>query len=101
MDFAASAFFPDFGKLKDESFIYLENIDQNKFKFKSYILKSDTPVKSLTLEKADIDADGDIDIIAGNFAQSPGPIPEDSDQKLKSAKFGLIIFKNQLYQPKK
>ena len=76
-------------------------MDQNNFKYKSYILKSDTPVKSLTLEKADIDGDGDMDIIAGNFAQSPGAVPKDLDQKLKSAKYGLIIFKNQLYQPKK
>ncbi|HEY9003627.1 MAG TPA: VCBS repeat-containing protein [Mucilaginibacter sp.] len=101
IDFVATSFFPDFDKLTDESFIYLENIDQNNFKFKSYILKSDIPVKSLALEKADIDGDGDMDIIAGNFAQSPGPEPKDLDQKLKRAKFGLIIFKNQLYQPKK
>jgi hypothetical protein len=101
IDFAASAFFADLSKLTDESFVYLENIDQNKFKFKSYTLKSNVPVKSLTLEKADVDGDGDMDIIAGNFAQSPGPVPKELDQKLKSARFGLIIFKNQLYQPKK
>jgi hypothetical protein len=101
IDFAASSFFPDFTKLTDESFIYLENIDQDKFKFKSCILKSDVPVKSLTLEKADIDGDGDMDIIAGNFAQSPGAVPKELDEKWKSAKYGLMIFKNQLYQPKK
>jgi hypothetical protein len=87
--------------LIDESFIYLENIDQDKFSFKSYILKSDLPVKSLTLEKADIDGDGDMDIIAGNFAQSPGPVPKDLDTRWKSANYGLIIFKNQLYHPAK
>ena len=86
---------------EDESFIYLENIDPEKFTFKPYILKSDVPLKSLTLEKADIDGDGDMDIIAGNFAQSPGPVPLDLDKKWKSAKYGLTIFKNQLYQPKK
>jgi hypothetical protein len=101
VDFACSAFFPNFDKLIDESFIYLENIDQDKFSFKSYILKSDLPVKSLTLEKADIDGDGDMDIIAGNFAQSPGPVPKDLDTRWKSANYGLIIFKNQLYHPAK
>ena len=101
IDFAASAFFPDFGKLVNESFVYLENIDQNKFAFKPYILKSDVPLKSLTLEKADIDGDGDMDIIAGNFAQSPGAVPPDLDHKWKGAKYGITIFKNQLYQPKK
>lgn len=101
IDFACSAFFPEFGKLVNESFIYLENVDQANFKFKSYILQSDIPLKSLTLEKADIDGDGDMDIIAGNFAQSPGPVPADLDKKLKTANYGLVIFKNQLYQPKK
>ena len=96
IDFAASAFFPDFGQLLDESFIYLENTDAAKFTFKPYILKSAVPLKSLTLIKADIDNDGDMDIIAGNFAQSPGPVPKDLDLKWKTAKYGLTIFRNQL-----
>jgi hypothetical protein len=99
IDFACSAFFPQFGKLVDESFVYLENTDQGKFTFKPYILQSDVPLKSLTLEKADIDGDGDMDIVAGNFAQTPGPVPKYLDDEWKSAKYGLIIFKNQLYIP--
>ncbi|SDP71010.1 Repeat domain-containing protein [Mucilaginibacter sp. OK268] len=101
IDFAATAFFPEFGKLVDESFVYLENTDQNKFTFKSYTQKSEVPIKTLTLEAADVDGDGDLDIITGNFAQSPGPAPADLDQKWKSAKYGLSIFFNQLHQPKK
>ncbi len=101
IDFACSAFFPDFGKLVDESFVYLENVDEKNFTFKPYTLKSDVPLKSLTLIKADIDGDGAMDIVAGNFAQSPGPVPEDLDKKLKTAKYGLTIFMNQLYKGKK
>ncbi|MBB6109326.1 Repeat domain-containing protein [Mucilaginibacter lappiensis] len=101
IDFAATAFFPEFGKLVDESFVYLENIDQNKFTFKSYTQKSEVPIKTLTLEAADVDGDGDLDIITGNFAQSPGPAPAGLDQKWKSAKYGLSIFFNQLYKSKR
>lgn len=101
IDFVATSFFSEFGKLVDESFIYLENVDKDKFSFKSYTQKSDVPIKTLTLEKADIDGDGDMDIITGNFAQSPGPAPQALDEKWKSAKYGLSIFYNQLYQPKK
>jgi mono/diheme cytochrome c family protein len=96
IDFAASAFFPEFGKLVDESFIYLENKDANTYHFKSYILKGNIPIKTLALEKADIDGDGDIDIIAGNFSQSPGPVPKVLDAKWKDAKYGLSVFINQL-----
>lgn len=101
IDFVATSFFPEFGKLVDESFVYLENTNKDQFTFKSYIQKSEIPIKTLTLEKADIDGDGDVDIITGNFAQSPGPAPAVLDEKWKSAKYGLSIFYNQLYQPKK
>jgi len=101
IDFVATSFFPDFGKLVDESFVYLENTNKDQFIFKSYIQKSDVPIKTLTLEKADVDGDGDMDIITGNFAQSPGPVSAALDEKWKSAKYGLSIFYNQLYQPKK
>lgn len=101
IDFVATSFFPEFGKLVDESFIYLENTNKDQFTFKAYIQKSDVPIKTLTLEKADVDGDGDMDIITGNFAQSPGPAPAALDEKWKSAKYGLSIFYNQLYQPKK
>jgi hypothetical protein len=101
IDFAATAFFPEFGKLVDESFVYLENTDKDKFTFKSYTLKSEVPIKTLTLEAADVDGDGDLDIITGLFAQSPGPAPAQLDQQWKAAKYGLSIFYNQLHQPKK
>lgn len=101
IDFAASSYFPDFGKLVDESFVYLENKDQAKYSFKPYILKSETPLRSLTLTMADIDGDGDMDLIAGHFAQGLGSPPKQLDDRWKGATFGINIFLNQLHQPKK
>lgn len=100
IDLAASAFFPDFGRLINESFVYLENTDSKTYRFKSYTLNSGLPVKSLTIEKADVDGDGDMDIILGNFAQTPGAVPPSLDQRWKSAQYGLILLENQLHQPK-
>ena len=96
IDFAVTSFFPDYGPLIDESFVYLENTNADKYRFKSYILKSGVPVKSLTMEEADIDSDGDKDIILGLFSHSPVAVPLGIEQKWDSARYGLNIFFNQL-----
>jgi len=45
--------------------------------------------------------DGDMDIIAGNFAQSPGVVPAELDKQWRSTPYGLTIFFNQLYKTKR
>ncbi len=96
IDFAASAFYPDYGLLLNESFIYLENKNSSTYNFQSFTLKSDQPIRSLTLEKADIDGDGDMDIIMGNFAYSPVAAPAELEKKWKEAPNGLILLINGL-----
>jgi hypothetical protein len=96
IDFAATAFYPDYGPLLDESFIYLENKKAKAYSFQSYIAKGDVPVKSLTLEKGDIDSDGDTDILLGSFAFSPVAAPAALERKWKENPAGLILFKNNL-----
>lgn len=97
IDLAINAFYPDFGELLRESFVYLQNDNSKQYSFTSFTQKNGVPVKSLALEKADIDGDGDMDIILGNFSESPIEVPEYVKQKWKEAQYGLIIFENQLY----
>lgn len=97
IDFAISCFYPDFGRLLSESFVYLQNDNSANYQFTSFTNQNEMPVKSLTLEKADIDGDGDMDIILGNFAESPIAVPEYLKNEWKAAKYGLIIFENQLH----
>jgi hypothetical protein len=94
IDFAGNAFYPDYSSSIHEAFVYLENRDSKSYRFQSFAHRSDMPIRSLTMEKADIDSDGDSDIILGHFAFSPVPAPQALERKWQSAKHDLIVFLN-------
>ncbi|MFA6084507.1 FG-GAP repeat domain-containing protein [Mucilaginibacter sp.] len=66
MDIATIAFFPDFVNKPSEGFTYIEQTGPGKFK------PHEIPVSKygrwIAMEVADIDGDGDQDIILGNFS---------------------------------
>jgi len=100
IDIATTSFYAEYGQLKDESFIYLENVNQLSFGFKAYVHQSAVPVKSLTMEAADFDKDGDTDILLGNFAFSPVALPKNLKASWQSVNYGLILFENRLRNKK-
>jgi hypothetical protein len=62
LDIAAVSFFPDFINTPDESFIYLENVNQQ---FKPNKLRESISGRWLIMELADLEDDGDMDIFLG------------------------------------
>ena len=64
-DLAIIAHFPDFEQKNDENFVYFRN-DGN---FKLTPMKFSKPLNGrlLTLAKMDVDKDGDIDLLVGNY----------------------------------
>ena len=95
IDFAVSAFFPELTYLASESFIYLENTESSRFRFTPHTIKTAIPVKSLTLEKADIDGDGDQDLVLGQFAYSPVAVPPALQQQWNSVDYKVVVLLNQ------
>jgi hypothetical protein len=65
LDIATISYFPDFKNQPKEGFVYLEN--KGKFTFSATSIKEVNAGNWLVMDSADLDADGDEDIVLGNF----------------------------------
>ena len=65
IDIATISYFPDNKNQAKEGFVYLEN--KGKFAFKATSIKEVKAGNWLVMDAADMDADGDEDIVLGNF----------------------------------
>jgi hypothetical protein len=67
-DIAVVAFFPDFFNHPEKSFLYLENISRpDTIEFKASTFPEAGMGRWITMEAADVDSDGDEDIMLGSF----------------------------------
>jgi len=64
IDIAAISFFPDINQ-PQESFVYLEN--NGRLQFSPYTIPTFNKGRWITIDAADIDSDGDEDIVIGNM----------------------------------
>ena len=65
IDIATISYFPDIKNQPKEAFVYLEN--KGNLSFKPFTIKEANAGNWLVMDAADIDADGDEDIVLGNF----------------------------------
>ncbi|HTF30128.1 MAG TPA: VCBS repeat-containing protein [Flavitalea sp.] len=89
LDIAAIGFFPDFVNQPEEGFVYLEN--KGNFNFESYSFPEAQLGRWLTMDAGDIDGDGRIDLVLGNFSIRPSAVNAAHDWK-KGPPF--ILLKN-------
>lgn len=89
LDLATIAFFPDFNHQPEEGFVYLENLGGGDFK--PYSLPQTQRGKWLTMDAADVDGDGRMDIVLGNFSFF-APVTKAGVDFKKEAPF--IVLKN-------
>ncbi len=74
MDLAAVSFFPDYVKSPKESFVYLENLGGLKFATSTY--RECIAGRWVVMDAADIDGDGDEDLVLGSCTLGPTAVPE-------------------------
>ena len=69
LDIAAISFFADYAAHPEESFLYLEN--KGNLDFQPFSIPGTTSGRWLTMDAADMDGDGKIDLVLGNFSIAP------------------------------
>ena len=69
LDIAAISFFADYAGKKEEGFVYLKN--EGNLLFKPFSLPESREGRWLTMDAGDLDGDGKIDLVLGNFSYGP------------------------------
>ncbi|MSU63070.1 MAG: VCBS repeat-containing protein [Pedosphaera sp.] len=92
LDIAAISFFPDYDKSPEESFVYLENKGNNQFSGATF--KEHLAGRWLTMDVADIDGDGDLDILLGSHIHSPIGVSENLMTNWEKAGPPFVLLRN-------
>lgn len=90
LDIAAISFFPDFKNHPDHGFIYFENTPQG---FVPQITRLADKGRWITMEMADVDGDGDTDLLLGSLTFAT-QIPEHLMTQWRTEKYDLLLLRN-------
>lgn len=96
-DIAAISFFPDYEKSPQESFVYLENQGptQDGWAFEASTFEGSGRGRWLSMDRGDMDRDGDEDLVLGSFAApAPSFVPRRQQARLRSKGAPVVILEN-------
>lgn len=95
-DFALLSTFPDYSEQPVLSFAYLENANKKTYDFNSYSLGRQPKGNWFLMDSADIDNDGDEDIVLSSFTYYFTPVPAILKAKWDRSFTDILILENTL-----
>ena len=97
VDFALLATFPDYEKHPDYNIVYLKNEDSTNYSFTSEHFADTKLGRWFLMDAADIDNDGDDDLVLSALNYSFTPVPEYIADAWKESYTDLLILENKLH----
>ena len=94
LDIAVNGYFPDWVGSPAESFVYLEN--KGDMKFEPFTFPEAVAGKWLVMDAADLEGDGDIDIVLGAYNLGPGVVPPKIQEEWDEVNVSFVILENTL-----
>ncbi len=96
IDIAIIATFPNYGECPVQSFNYLENTSSSTFDFTAYTFEEMNWGRWFLMDAADVDFDGDLDIVLSAFSFPFTTTPKDMFVFWKEKHIDLLVLENQL-----
>lgn len=100
IDIAVIATFPDYENYPEQAFVYLENVNHEKYEFQSFTFNEATSGRWLLMNSGDVDNDGDLDILLTPYPIIFPQTPKKSIKKWVDSKVDLMILENKLFKNK-
>jgi hypothetical protein len=94
IDFGVISTFPDYELAPEQSFVYLENINEKVFTFKFSTSIDSKSGRWMVMDAGDLDQDGDEEIILSSFSYSFTPVPKDLAKVWNGKDVDLLILEN-------
>ncbi len=96
VDFGLISTFPDYDTSPELSFVYLENVNAEDFVFESKVLKNPNAGRWFLMDAADIDKDGDEDIVLSAFSYVFTPVPDSLSKQWSEDNVDILVLENKL-----
>lgn len=97
LDMALLATFPDYENYPEYNFVYLENLDSERYTFKQEHLSDFKMARWFLMDASDMDGDGDEDLVLGALTYSFTPVPKELEQLWSESYSDFLFLENKLH----
>jgi hypothetical protein len=97
LDMALLSTFPDYSQHPEYNFVYLENLDCKNNTFRQEHLADTSMGRWFLMDAADMDGDGDEDLVLSALTYSFTPVPKELEKAWSESYIDLLFLENKLH----